>query len=94
VLLVSGSDDRLWPSPRYAAAIMERLDAARDPFPHQSLVYPGAGHGVASGVPYLPSGPPEVPSPYGTLELGGSPPANARAKADSWPRLLGFLEAG
>jgi dienelactone hydrolase len=91
ILLVSGDDDSLWPSPEYAHAIMARLNAAQDPFSHQSLVYPGAGHGVAVAVPYGPAPPAVVSSQYGELVLGGSGPANARALADSWPKLLQFL---
>jgi dienelactone hydrolase len=91
ILLISGDDDSLWPSPEYAHAIMARLDAAHDPFPHQSLVYTGAGHGVAVAVPYGPAPQAVVTSQYGELDLGGSGPANARAVADSWPKLLQFL---
>ena len=91
VLLVSGSDDRLWPSPWYAAAIVARLEAANYPFPHHSLLYEGDGHGVASPVPYRPVAPPLLQTQYGQLDLGGSQPANARALADSWPKLLQFL---
>jgi dienelactone hydrolase len=91
LFLVSGTDDHLWPSSRYAAAIMARLDAARDPFPRQSLVYERAGHGVGGAIPYLPTAPSVVGSRYGTLDLGGSRPINARADADSWPKLLRFL---
>jgi len=93
VLLVSGTNDHLWPSPRYAAAIMARLDAAHDRFPHQSLVYPGAGHGVAVAVPYGPAQLIHVPTQYGVLDLGGSAAANEHGMADSWPRLLRFLAA-
>lgn len=87
ILLVSGTDDHLWPSSRYAAAIVARLDATRDPFPHQSLVYKGAGHGVGGPIPYAPEAPPIV----GSHNLGGSPAANARGREDSWPKLLAFL---
>ena len=93
IFLVSGADDELWPSPKYAAAIMARLDVAQDPFPHQSLVYPSAGHGVAVAVPYGPAPQALVTSQYGELYLGGTPVANARADANAWPKLLQFLTA-
>jgi dienelactone hydrolase len=93
IFLVSGADDELWPSPKYVAAIMARLDAAHDSFPHQSLVYPGARHGVAVAVPFGPAPQSVVTSQSGELYLGGTPPANARADADSWPKLLKFLAA-
>jgi dienelactone hydrolase len=70
ILLVSGEDDQLWPSPAYAIAIMARLDAASDPFPHRSLVYPGAGHGVVIAVPYGPAPLSVIRSQYGVLRLG------------------------
>jgi dienelactone hydrolase len=93
VLLISGADDQLWPSPGYAAAIMGRLDAAHDPYVHQSLVYPGAGHAVASVVPGQPRVGATATTRYGQLSLGGSSSANARAIEDSWPRVLAFLYA-
>jgi len=70
-----------------------RLDGAQDRFPHQSLVYPGAGHGVAVAVPYSPAPLAVISSQYGELHLGGTPAANATADADSWPKLLQFLAA-
>ena len=88
IFLVSGTEDSVWPSSRYAAAIVARLDAARDPYSHQSLVYKGAGHGVGGPVPYAPEAPPIA----GSLAEGGSPAANAGGHEDSWPKLLVFLD--
>jgi dienelactone hydrolase len=93
VFLVSGASDSLWPSPRYAAAITARLDAHHDRFSHQSLVYPGAGHGVLAAVPYGPAQQIQVRTQYGELDMGGSAAANERGMADSWPKLLRFLAA-
>jgi dienelactone hydrolase len=87
IFLVSGTDDYVWPSSRYAAAIVARLDAAGDRYPHQSLVYRGAGHGVGGPIPYGP----EAQQIVGSEHLDGSPAANARGHKDSWPKLLAFL---
>lgn len=65
-------------------------------FTHQltHLRYPGAGH-LCGGVP----GTPVVtesrhPLTGQVYSFGGSRPANAHARADSWPRVLQFLLKG
>lgn len=80
IFVVAGVADGVWPAPSYAAAIADRLRAAgkRD---FSSLIYPAAGHAVVATVPYVPS-PTEVPG--GTV-------ADARARTDSWFKLLNFL---
>ncbi|HEV2742811.1 MAG TPA: alpha/beta fold hydrolase, partial [Rubrobacter sp.] len=47
VLLISGTDDRLWPSTRLSEMAIERLEASGHPFPHEHLRYEGAGHMIA-----------------------------------------------
>lgn len=86
VLLVSGDDDQLWPSSYMAAAIMARLHASHHPFADGWLHYQEAGHGIGVAYdPYMES----TGNRY--LRLGGTPLGNARASADSWPRILQFL---
>jgi pimeloyl-ACP methyl ester carboxylesterase len=85
VLLVSGTDDRLWPSARLSQMAIERLKAHDHPFPREHLRYEGAGHMIA-----LPGYEPEA-SWTGRFELGGSPKADEFANADSWQKVLGFL---
>jgi uncharacterized protein len=86
VLLISGTDDRLWPSTRLSEMAIRRLEARGHPFPHEHLRYEGAGHMIAP--------PGYVPNAGWTnrFELGGTPHANEFANADSWPKVLGFLE--
>jgi len=44
ILLLSGSDDKMWPSATMAAAICERLDEHEFPHPYEHVDYPDAGH--------------------------------------------------
>jgi dienelactone hydrolase len=83
VLLVCGEKDTLWPSCPMARAIAARAQKFGRP-QVQVLAYREAGHGVM-GAP-LPSRDLKMWS-----RLGGSPAANAAARADSWPRMLAFL---
>lgn len=86
VLFISGGDDALWPSTLMAERALERLEGHDYLVEH--LEYEEAGHLILN--PYVPT--------WGTeaiigLAMGGTPQANAEAAADSWPRVLDFLEA-
>lgn len=85
VLAVCGGADRLWPSCRYAEAMMARLDqhGHRD---HTLWSYPDAGHGIGGLLPYTPT----VPSESGS---GSTPAANQQAEADAWPQVIKRLTA-
>jgi uncharacterized protein len=85
VLLISGTDDRLWPSTRLSEMAMERLEAHDRPFPREHLRYEGAGHMIA------PPGYEPAASWTGRYELGGSREADEFANADSWPKVIAFL---
>jgi dienelactone hydrolase len=88
IFAVGGGDDQLWPS----AAHVESL--RRDLGGHGSrptlLVYPRAGHGVGTIVPYVPTFM-RIHSRYGILDLGGTRAADEHAREDAWPRLLAWL---
>ena len=86
VLLISGTDDRLWPSTRLSEMAIGRLEANDHPFPREHLRYEGAGHMIA------PPGYEPAASWTDRFELGGSREADDFANADSWPKVLGFLE--
>jgi dienelactone hydrolase len=93
VLLISGRDDRVWPSTEMANAVMARLDASHFAWPHEHLAYDDAGHGIAR--PYTSTA--EVshvrhPLTGRILSLGGTPAGTARAREDSWRKVLAFLE--
>jgi dienelactone hydrolase len=86
VLLISGTDDRLWPSTRLSEMAIERLKAHDRPFPREHLRYEGAGHMIA------PPGYEPASSWASRFELGGGREADEFANADSWPRVIGFLK--
>jgi dienelactone hydrolase len=91
VLLVSGDEDHMWPSTAMAELVVRR--ARERGFAHQltHLRYPGAGHNCA-GVPGLPVATwIEHPLTGHRYSFGGTPSANARARIDSWPRVITFL---
>jgi pimeloyl-ACP methyl ester carboxylesterase len=90
VLLICGGDDQLWPSPQYAKAIMNRLNSSHDPYPHQELLFPGAGHIVGSAFPYG-LGLVTIATASGTLPLGGTPYRNSVAETQAWRDVLAFL---
>lgn len=81
LLLISGADDGLWPSTLFARHAMDRLDDADFPHRHEHLAYEDAGHSVR--VPYAPT-----TDDGGARDYGGTPAGDARAAADSWPRVL------
>lgn len=91
ILLVSGEADAMWPSTPMAELIVHR--AAERGLRHRvtHLHYPDAGH-TGAGVPDAP-GETEVHHPLTgvTYALGGTRAGNAAARADSWPRVVGFL---
>jgi len=86
VLLISGTDDRLWPSARLSETVVDRLKAHDHPYRYEHLRYEGAGHMIS-----LPGYEPEA-SWTERFELGGSRGANKFANADSWKKVLGFLK--
>jgi dienelactone hydrolase len=89
ILMVSGEADAMWPSVRLAK-IAERRAAQHGVGSRIAhLRYPDAGH-LCAGVPGLPV-PGEVRLSQGFFSLGGTLAGNARARADSWPRVLAFL---
>jgi pimeloyl-ACP methyl ester carboxylesterase len=82
VLLLLGADDRLWPSPAYAAAIMHRLGTYHDRFAHLEVVFAGAGHAAGFAFPY------DAAPADG---LGGTQVANSTAETAAWHDALAFL---
>jgi dienelactone hydrolase len=88
VLLVSGTDDQLWPSTPLCELAIERLRAHGHPFPHEHLRYEGAGHMIA---------PPTAAPGHSTVtrryRLGGTDQANAAASAQAWPKVLSAIVA-
>jgi dienelactone hydrolase len=96
ILLVSGTDDQMWPSTALADIAMRRLEAHHHAYPFLHLKYEGAGHLIL-----VPGGPRtvrtvalRVPGCEGLLlDQGGTPELDAEAGADAWRSVLEFLQA-
>jgi dienelactone hydrolase len=92
IVFVSGEADTMWPAtPMTQIAEQRARDRGfRHPLVH--LRYRDGGH-VCAGVPGTPVAT-EVrhhPLTGGRYNLGGTRAGNARARADSWPRVVAFL---
>ena len=85
ILLISGNEDRMWPSARMGDQIVERLETHRHRFHFRHCRYPGAGHYMRT---------PGVPTSVlrGAFELGGNGGAQAAANRSAWAETLTFLE--
>jgi dienelactone hydrolase len=94
VLLVSGSDDQMWPSSALADIAFQRLQAHEHPYAYKHLKYAGAGHLIR--VPYGPLSSRAlglaVDGFQGHLcSVGGTPKADADAGVDAWKSTLDLL---
>jgi dienelactone hydrolase len=97
ILLVSGTDDHMWPSTALADIAMRRLETHRHSYPFRHLKYEGAGHQIR-----VPGGPQTVRTlrlrvegaSAQLLDMGGSANADAAAGSDAWRSVLEFLETG
>ena len=92
VMLISGREDAMWPSVEMSEIAVRRLAAHRHPHPVEHLVYEGAGHLIFP--PYAPTTRRNsVHAVLGTdFAFGGTAEGDAAACADSWPRVLSFLQ--
>ena len=86
VLVISGTDDQVWPSTRLSEMVIERLEAHDHPFPYEHLRYEGAGHMIS-----MPRSGQETPQAR-RFKLGGTEEADEYASKDSWQKVLGFLK--
>jgi dienelactone hydrolase len=82
VLLIAGEDDRVWPSPKMAHQVIERLRFAGHSTASAELIFPDAGHAIA--FPFIPVAP--------RLSIGGTAAGTARADWESWLAVLTFLD--
>jgi len=92
ILLMSGEDDQLWPSTRFAEIAEQRLTAANFPHAFEHRRYSNAGH-FACLPPNLPAATATARHPVVPMlfAFGGTPRGNAAAAADLWPRIVTFL---
>jgi dienelactone hydrolase len=92
VLFVSGEADTMWPSTPMTRIAEQRARDRGFPHPMAHLSYRDGGH-TSGGVP----GTPVVtevrrhPLTGASYSFGGTRAGNARARADSWPRVVAFL---
>ncbi len=83
IMLISGDDDREWPSSIMANSLVNRLKNARFQYPVESLDYSHAGH--MAGRPEI------VPAWMGTMQWGGSAKGDVESSLDAIPKVLEFL---
>ena len=86
ILLISGEDDKMWPSTTMCEAVVKRLAANSFAHHYQHLSHPEGGHMVI--------GPGYSPTTYlneAFFALGGTPAGNGRAQTKSWQTILEFL---
>ena len=89
VFMVGGWDDRLFGSGSKVESIATDL-RAHGKHNFVSLAYANAGHTIGAAVPNIPIG--WTYFHYGVpYPLGGTLAGNARAREDSWAKLLAFL---
>jgi dienelactone hydrolase len=93
VVLISGSDDQVWPSNLLAEIAMRRLRRCRHPFSFEHLCYEGAGHFIGPPHPYAPFATTHFVHPVlgRDFEMGGTPELNGQASQDSWERIVTFF---
>jgi dienelactone hydrolase len=81
VLLISGREDRLWPSSAMADLVIARLKEHGVLRTSEHIAFADAGHII--NFPFLPTST--------RTQLGGTIDGLARADAESWKRVLAFL---
>jgi dienelactone hydrolase len=89
VLLVSSTDDRGYGA-AYHQVAADRLHAHEHPYRWEHVVYEDAGHAIAAP-PYAPTTVSRAPGPGVTFVNGGTPAADARARADVRRLTLEYL---
>jgi dienelactone hydrolase len=79
LMLVAGDRDHLWNSGRMARNMVASRRAAG--LETEALLYPEAGHDLGG----------DSAEPREDPRGGGTPAANASARADAWPKVVAFL---
>jgi dienelactone hydrolase len=95
VLLISGTDDAVWPATVLSEYAVRRLRAHGHPHAVEHLVYEGAGHVIGPPVPGLEFNITHAVHPLLGIdfEFGGAPGKNSAASLDSWQRIIRLLES-
>lgn len=94
VLLISGSDDQMWPSEELARIAFHRRTTTASSRADAHVVFAAAGHAVGQP-PGLPLHDVSARHPVDgeTYLLGGTVASNAASGVSTWPRMLEFLRA-
>ena len=87
ILIVSGTDDAIWPSSMMSERAVERLRKRQFVFPFQHFSYDGAGHLLAGPSRLAPA----RPIGAGDMAIGGTESANAAARDDAWAKVCTFF---
>jgi dienelactone hydrolase len=92
VLLISGRDDRAWPSSLYSRMVVSTLRRHDHPHLVRHLDFDNAGHAI--NLPIVPSTQLSREHPVSKVPYtnGGTPSGNARADNGSWRGVLAFLD--
>ena len=91
ILILSGNDDKMWPSSHSGNSIIERLDLNGSTIKKKHINYSNAGHNLFMP-PYFPSIDLPVHIGSGWSLFGGTPEGNAHARKESWQEVLNFLK--
>ncbi|WP_269931958.1 acyl-CoA thioesterase/BAAT N-terminal domain-containing protein [Aminobacter sp. HY435] len=91
VLLISGRDDRAWPSSLYSRMVVSTLQKHDHPHLVRHLDFDDAGHAI--NLPIVPSTQLSRLHPVSKVPYtnGGTPSGNSRADDGSWRGMLAFL---
>jgi nucleolar protein 56 len=93
ILLISGGEDRLWPSRRLSEFATDRLDANNYDHEYEHVCYEDAGHMICSPAPNIPKYNHEMVSKIVLKwKYGGTPEANAKASRNSRERTREFFD--
>lgn len=82
ILLISGTNDSIWPATEMCDRVLERLKLHHHPYQSTHLRLEGAGHGI--GIPYLPV------STFAQVDRA----THAQANQQAWQTVLQFLGFG
>ncbi len=91
VLLISGTEDKAWPSSLMADKIMKRLKAHNFRFRYEHLRYANAGHGLFAAHDPADALFAEKFAKESPGSMGGTREGVVAAQADAWPKALAFL---
>ncbi len=92
ILIISGKDDKMWPSSIYGDLVMQRLDKFKSPIFREHLCYDMAGHMVLHSLAPIMTEAQKHPVTGLFYEVGGDPEAQVIANKDSWHKMLDFLK--